>query len=301
VEDVIISTSQQNVIDDTLFLYIRREDPTLMQRFIKRLSDIVLSLFGLLLTSPIMLIAALAILLSRNGSVFFRQKRATIGGKVFEIIKFRTMYQEACDAAGQSACADDDRITPLGRLLRKYRIDELPQLFNVLWGDMSIVGPRPEMLENVDRYTQEVPEFEYRNQMKAGLTGMAQIDGKYNTSPRDKVILDLFYIENFSLMLDAKMILRTATVFFRRDSTEGFHTYKSPLCPVMRTREKKRAAHSEGTASGAENAVKTPDAANPENVTPEKAGIGTVGESADAVAPPLPQAQEQHANIRVAL
>ncbi len=232
--DVILATSQQNVIDDTLFLYIRRVEPTLMQRFVKRASDILLSLLGLLVTSPIMLAAALAVYFSHNGPVFFRQKRATIGGKVFEIIKFRTMYQNACDAAGQSASENDERITRVGRVLRKYRIDELPQLFNVLKGDMSVVGPRPEMLENVERYTQEVPEFEYRKQMKAGLTGMAQIDGKYNTTPRDKMILDMFYIENFSLMLDAKMILRTVTVFFRRDSTEGFHTGRRTRCPQMR-------------------------------------------------------------------
>lgn len=149
-------------------------------------------------------------------------------------IKFRTMYVNACDAAGQSACVNDDRITRVGRVLRKYRIDELPQLFNVLLGDMSIVGPRPEMLENVDRYTQEVPEFEYRKQMKAGLTGMAQIDGKYNTTPKDKVILDLLYIENFSLMMDAKLILRTATIFFRRDSTEGFYMNRKSGAAQMR-------------------------------------------------------------------
>ena len=207
-EDVIISTSQQSVIDDTLFLYIHRVEPTLFQRFVKRTMDIVLSLIGLIVGSPLMLFAAAAIKLTSAGHVFFRQKRATIGGKVFQIVKFRTMYESACDSLGQSACENDDRITHVGVILRKYRIDELPQLFNVLMGDMSIVGPRPEMLENVDRYTQEVPEFEYRNQMKAGLTGMAQIDGKYNTTPKDKVILDLLYIENFSLMLDLKLILR---------------------------------------------------------------------------------------------
>lgn len=234
-EDVIVSTSQQNVIDDTLFLYIHRVEPTLLQRFVKRLSDIVLSVTGLLAASPLMLFAALLIFFSHNGPIFFRQDRATIGGKVFQIIKFRTMYQDACDAAGKSACENDDRITPVGRFLRKYRLDELPQLFNVLTGDMSIVGPRPEMMENVHRYTREVPEFEYRKQMKAGLTGMAQIDGKYNTTPRDKVMLDLLYIENFSLMLDAKLILRTATIFFRRDSTEGFHTERHAVCPVLRT------------------------------------------------------------------
>ncbi len=241
-EDVIISTSQQSVIDDTLFLYMHRVEPTLMQRFIKRSMDIVLSLIGLVLASPLMLFAAIAIKLTSRGTVFFQQHRATIGGKVFRIIKFRTMYMNACDIPGQSACLNDERITRVGRFLRKYRIDELPQLFNVLMGDMSIVGPRPEMLENVDRYTQEVPEFEYRKQMKAGLTGMAQIDGKYNTTPKDKVILDLLYIENFSLMMDIKLILRTATIFFRRDSTEGFHSGKRARCPLMRT-----AAHNEST------------------------------------------------------
>lgn len=233
-EDVIVSTSQHNVIDDTLFLYIHRVEPTIMQLFVKRASDVLISFVGLIITSPFMLLAIVLIGLSRNGPVFFLQDRATIGGKVFRIIKFRTMYTDACDAAAQSACENDGRITPVGRFLRKYRIDELPQLFNVLKGDMSIVGPRPEMLENVDRYTREVPEFEYRKQMKAGLTGLAQIDGKYNTSPRDKVILDLMYIENFSLMSDIKLILRTVTIFFRRDSTEGFHTGKRAYCPMMR-------------------------------------------------------------------
>ncbi|MEA4999710.1 MAG: sugar transferase [Candidatus Limiplasma sp.] len=234
-EDVIISTSQQSVIDDTLFLYMHRVEPTLIQRFIKRAMDIVISLIGLVVGSPLMLCAAIAIKLTSPGTLFFKQERATIGGKVFRIVKFRTMYRNACDTRAQSACVNDERITPVGRFLRKYRIDELPQLLNVLKGDMSIVGPRPEMLENVDRYTQEVPEFEYRKQMKAGLTGMAQIDGKYNTTPKDKVILDLLYIENFSLMMDIKLIMRTATIFFRRDSTEGFQTGRKARCPALRT------------------------------------------------------------------
>lgn len=233
-EDVIISTSLQSVIDDTLFLYIHRVEPTLWQRFIKRSSDVLLSLIGLIIASPLMLLAGLAIALTSSGRVFFKQDRATIGGKVFKIIKFRTMYTNACDAQAQSVCENDERITRVGRILRKYRIDELPQLFNVLAGDMSIVGPRPEMLGNVTRYTREVPEFEYRKQMKAGLTGMAQIDGKYNTIPKDKVILDLLYIENFSLLLDLKLILRTVTIFFRRDSTEGFHDGRHAFCPAMR-------------------------------------------------------------------
>ena len=239
-EDVIISTAQQQILDDTPFLCIRRMEPTLMQRVTKRACDILISLLGLLISSPVMLITAIAIKASGNGSVFFRQKRATLNGVVFEIIKFRTMYE---DSGNVSVREGDDRVTPVGRFLRKYRIDELPQLYNVLRGEMSIVGPRPEMLENVDRYTREVPEFRYRQQMKAGLTGLAQIEGKYNTSPKDKAILDLMYIENFSLAYDFKLMLRTLTIFFRRDSTEGFNDRKVD-CPPMRVEPIEHAAAS---------------------------------------------------------
>ena len=228
VEDVIIFSARQNIIDDTPFLFVPPFEMTLMQRFVKRASDIVLSVLCLLVCSPIMLVAAGFIFFARNGPIFFKQKRATLGGRVFEIIKFRTMYVESgeTELPTGSATMGDKRITPVGRVLRKFRIDELPQLFNILKGDMSFVGPRPEMLENVDKYTQEVPEFAYRQQMKAGLTGLAQIDGKYNTTPQDKVILDLLYIETFSILLDIKLLLRTLTVFFRKDSTEGFASGK---------------------------------------------------------------------------
>ncbi len=236
-EDVIISTAQQNILDDAPFLYIHPVRPTLVQLFVKRLMDIVISVLGLVAFSPVMLIAALCIACTSPGAVFFRQKRATIHGKIFSIVKFRTMYTERDEQEVEqvSALENDRRITPLGRILRKYRIDELPQLYNVLKGDMSIVGPRPEMLENVVKYEQEVPEFKYRQQMKAGLTGLAQIDGKYNTSPKDQAILDLWYIENFSLPMDLKLMFRTLTIFFRRDSTEGFPTGQKTPCPKMRT------------------------------------------------------------------
>lgn len=160
-EDVIISTAESTVLDDTPFLHIHRTEMTLMQRFLKRAFDIAFSLTGLILFSPILLATAAALKLAGNGSVFFRQKRATINGNVFEIIKFRTMYEDdpRQQADSLSAREGDDRITPIGRFLRKYRIDELPQLLNVLRGEMSLVGPRPEMLENVEKYTREVPEF----------------------------------------------------------------------------------------------------------------------------------------------
>ena len=237
-EDVIISTAEQSILEDTPFLCIHRVEPTLMQWLFKRIIDIVISLLGLLLFSPVMLIAAISIFLSDRGPIFFRQSRATLNGKVFQIVKFRTMHED-CDNGENmpvSMRVNDPRVTPVGRVLRKYRIDELPQLINVICGDMSIVGPRPEMLENIEKYEQEVPEFKYRQQMKAGLTGLAQIDGKYNTTPKDKAILDLLYIENFSLTMDFKLMLRTLTIFFRRDSTEGFTaSSKKIACPKMRT------------------------------------------------------------------
>lgn len=125
------------------------------------------------------------------------------------------------------SCTDGDgRITKTGKVLRKFRVDELPQLINILKGEMSVVGPRPEMLENVYNYTAALPEFEYRLRVKAGLTGYAQIAGKYNTSPRDKLILDLMYIENYSIWKDIKLILQTLIVIFKRDSTEAFKRSK---------------------------------------------------------------------------
>ncbi|MBN1777951.1 MAG: exopolysaccharide biosynthesis polyprenyl glycosylphosphotransferase [Clostridiales bacterium] len=237
-EDVIISSSAQVVIDDTPFLYTHRAEPSLIQRFLKRGMDIILSVLGIIVLSPVMLVTAAVIKCSDKGPVFFKQERATINGKVFTIIKFRTMFAHDPSRPHQSATKNDGRITGVGRVLRRCRIDEFPQLFNVFMGDMSIVGPRPEMLENVDRYTRDVPEFEYRQKMKAGITGLAQIDGKYNTSPKDKVILDLMYIHRFSLLLDIKLMLRTITVFFRPDSAEGFHTAQKPGTLTMRIRPK---------------------------------------------------------------
>jgi len=239
-EDVIISSSSRIVIDDTPFLHTHRVEPSLLQRLMKRLMDIVISSLGIVVLSPMMLIAAISIKCTSKGPVFFRQERATLNGKIFRIIKFRTMYDQDTSSVEESAFENDARITKPGRMLRKYRIDELPQLFNVFVGDMSVVGPRPEMLENVDRYTREVPEFEYRKKMKAGLTGLAQIDGKYNTAPKDKVILDLLYIEQFSLSLDIKLMLRTITVLFRHDSTEGFTAVQKPSPMKMRIRPRSK-------------------------------------------------------------
>ena len=154
-----------------------------------------------------------------NGPVFFSHLRKTINGKEFKVFKFRSMK---INSPNVSATEDDDRITKVGKILRKYRVDELPQLINILLGDMSLVGPRPEMLENVTSYEKIMPEFGYRLKAKAGLTGIAQIEGKYNTSPKDKLILDLIYIENYSIWFDIKLLFKTFVIFFKKDSTEGF-------------------------------------------------------------------------------
>ncbi len=182
--------------------------------------DIVIASVLLVITSPILLVSAVCIKKNDGGSVFFRQKRATANGRVFEIYKFRTMKE---NVENRSAVKDDDRITSVGRVLRKYRIDELPQLLNIVRGDMSLVGPRPEMLENVEDYEKELPEFRYRLRMKAGLTGYAQVFGKYNTSSKDKLMLDLMYIENYSLIRDIQLLFQTLMVIFKaEESTEAF-------------------------------------------------------------------------------
>ncbi len=237
-EDVIISSSTQVVIDDTLFLHTFRVELTPMQRIVKRLMDVVFSGIGIVVLSPVMLITAILIKFYDKGPVFFKQKRATLNGKIFTIIKFRTMFDHDQSTPHVSTTKNDNRITKVGHVLRRLRIDELPQLFNVFIGDMSIVGPRPEMLENVDRYTRDVPEFVYRQKMKAGMTGLAQIDGKYNTSPKDKIILDLMYIHRFSLMSDIRLMFRTVTVLFRPDSAEGFHHHKEVVKLPIRIRSK---------------------------------------------------------------
>ena len=172
-----------------------------------------------------MLITAICVKACDGGSVFYKQVRCTRGNRQFEIIKFRTMRE---NVENFSSTEGDDRITKVGRVLRKYRIDELPQFVNILKGDMSLVGPRPEMLENVEDYEKDLPEFRYRLRMKAGLTGYAQIYGKYNTSSRDKLMLDLMYIENYSLIRDAQLLFQTVLVLFKaEDSTEAFKPGKN--------------------------------------------------------------------------
>lgn len=219
--DVVEFRSKHVMMDDLSLFTTNISEFTIEQRILKRLLDLIVAIVGLVISSPFWLIFTIAIKLEDKGPVFFKQKRMTKNNKVFEVYKFRTMKVNA--EANKSATKEDDRITKVGNILRKIRLDELPQILNILKGDMSVVGPRPEMLANVTKYTKEMPEFELRLRAKAGLTGYAQIYGKYNTSPKDKLIMDLMYIENYSIWLDIKLILQTVMVFLKiDDSTEGF-------------------------------------------------------------------------------
>lgn len=190
---------------------------------LKRFFDILLSLLLLILTSPIFLVTAIAIKATDHGPVFYKQTRLTKDGKEFQIIKFRSMRVDA-EKDGQavlSAGEKDDRITPVGRVIRKCRIDELPQFINILKGDLSLVGPRPERPEIAAQYMETLPEFALRLQAKAGLTGYAQVYGKYNTTPYDKLVMDLMYIAKPSIVEDFKIIFATLRVLFLPESTEG--------------------------------------------------------------------------------
>lgn len=221
--DIIISGAEKICIFDTPLLLIKGTGLNLEQRILKRAMDLVLSAIAMVIAAPIMLIVAIAIKIEDGGPVFFKQKRVTLNGKCFEILKFRSMIVDA-EKWGEvlPATDHDPRITKVGRFIRATRIDELPQILNILKGEMSIVGPRPERVEHVEKYQKEIPEFVYRTKVKGGLTGYAQIYGKYNTSPYDKLRLDLTYIEEYSILLDIKLILMTLQIMVRKESTEGF-------------------------------------------------------------------------------
>lgn len=215
--DIVVNNCSLDFFDDSLVLIKNMSGLTFEQRFIKRVIDIVISFVAIIISSPVMLLEALAIKLEDGGSVIFRQKRVTIDGRIFSVYKFRTMTENKDVMAAQK---NDLRITKVGSFLRKTRIDELPQMFNILKGDMSIVGPRPEWNELSDRYQKELPEFEYRLKVKAGLTGYAQIMGKNSTLPKDKLLLDMYYIENYSLLLDIKILLQTIITVITPEKSE---------------------------------------------------------------------------------
>lgn len=221
--DIILKSADSINVTDTPLYLKRNLSMRLGQQIVKRAMDIVLCGLATIILCPVFLFTAIAIKLDDKGPVFFRQERVTKDGKHFMILKFRSMIVDAeKDGRPYPAGEKDERITRVGRVIRACRIDELPQLFNILSGDMSIVGPRPERYEHVEKYTREIPEFRYREKVKGGLTGYAQVYGKYNSTALDKLKLDLMYITNYSVLLDLQIMFETVKILLRKESTEGF-------------------------------------------------------------------------------
>ncbi len=227
ISDIMITSAEDiHLFDTTLFL-MRNRGLTVEQQFCKRLFDIVASLVAIVLTLPIMLVIAICIKAYDGGPVIFTQERLTKGGEVFRVKKFRSMVVNKNNDQYCLTRKKDDRVTPVGKIIRAIHFDELPQLFNILKGEMSFVGPRPECPEIAEKYTQLIPEFPYRLKVKAGLTGYAQVYGKYNTTPYDKLKLDLTYIENYSLRMDIKLMMMTLKILFLKENTEGIESWQN--------------------------------------------------------------------------
>ena len=237
--DIMLRKAEALHIFDTPLLLARNSGLSFDQKFCKRALDLVMSSIMLIAASPIMLVTAFCIKIYDQGPVLFKQKRLTIDGKEFYVYKFRSMITDAeKDGVARLATQNDSRITPVGKVIRATRIDELPQLINIFKGDMSVVGPRPERPEIAKEYEQQIPEFSYRLRVKAGLTGYAQIYGKYNTTAYDKLKMDLMYIESYSILEDLKLILATFKIIFTKESTEGVEDGKTISLPEEKNNKK---------------------------------------------------------------
>lgn len=220
--DILVSSASRVHLVNLPFLHCTRNNRSYWYRIAKRAMDVAVSALALVVASPVMLASAIAIRCCDGGPVFYRQRRLTENGRTFDILKFRSMRVDAeKDGVARLAAEHDDRITPVGKVLRKYRLDELPQFFNILKGEMSVVGPRPERPEIAAQYEELIPEFRLRLQVKAGLTGYAQVYGKYNTNPYDKLEMDLMYIAKPSILQDVALLFATVKILFQSESTEG--------------------------------------------------------------------------------
>ena len=226
--EVFCSGMTRDKIDDVPVFRPQRLRLTLEQRSLKRILDVVVALLGFLAALPFMILTAIAIKIFDPGPVFYSQERSGRYGKPFKVYKFRTMRVDAERLSGPMLAQENDpRITRLGAFLRAVRLDELPQIWNVLMGDMSIVGPRPERPFFVEQFKQEIPEYIYRMNVKPGITGLAQVYGKYNTTAYDKLIYDLVYIQNAGIRTDLTIIIQTVRVLFQKSATEGVHDVRT--------------------------------------------------------------------------
>ena len=220
--DVMVNSAEKIIMGDELLFVFNTQGFTPGFRAAKRALDLVAAVCGLVILSPVLLIVAACIKFYDGGPVFYRQLRLTKDGREFYVLKFRSMIVNAEAATGAVlAGKSDSRITPIGQFIRATRIDELPQLWNILRGDMTLVGPRPERPEFYEKYCAEYPEFAYRLKVTAGLTGYAQLYGKYNTTFMDKARLDMYYIQRASFLRDLQLLFYTLKIVFVKDSTEG--------------------------------------------------------------------------------
>lgn len=247
--DVLVKGSEHIPAFSSPVLAFSRKKLSIGYAFIKRTFDVVTAALGILILSPVMVVTALLIKAYDKGPVLYRQTRLTKDGKEFEILKFRSMREDAekDGKARLSTGENDERVTPIGRVIRKCRLDELPQFFNIFVGDMSIVGPRPERPEIAKAYYEQLPEFSLRLQVKAGLTGYAQVFGKYNTEPYEKLEFDLLYINSMSVLTDLRLMFATVGILFSKESTEGV---KAGQMTAM---------NQENRAGSTENGAKTMD------------------------------------------
>lgn len=221
ISDIVLRGADNIHLFDTPLYLSRNQGLTGEQIIVKRLLDLALCIPVSILLLPMFMVIALLIKLYDGGPVLYKQSRLTVDGKVFSIYKFRSMKMDSEVHGAQLAKKDDDRVTPIGKILRAIHFDEFPQLINIIKGDMSLVGPRPERPEIAEQYKEIIPEFDFRLKVKAGLTGYAQVYGKYNTTPYDKLKLDLTYIENYSFWLDIKLLFLTFKILFQKENTEG--------------------------------------------------------------------------------
>ncbi len=220
--EIFCSGAELDKIDDIPVFRLKSLRPSAETRIVKRTLDILVSVVGFICALPFMVVTAMAIKIGDPGPILYSQIRTGHGGEKFKVYKFRTMRVDAEKYSGPTLAQENDpRITNLGRFLRAVRFDELPQIWNVINGDMSIVGPRPERPFFVEKFTKETPEYAYRHNVKPGITGLAQVYGKYNTTPFDKLVYDLMYIQHCSLLTDLMIIIQTVRVLFTKSATEG--------------------------------------------------------------------------------
>lgn len=227
ISDIMIMSSEKIHMFDTPLLLFRNCGLTVEKQAIKRVFDVIVSGIAIVILSPLFLLIAILVKSYDGGPVFYKQDRLTRNGRVFQVYKFRSMRVDSEKYGARLAMKQDSRVTPIGNILRNIHFDELPQLFNIIKGDMSLVGPRPERPEIAAEYCKEIPEFDYRLKVLAGLTGYAQVYGKYNTTPYDKLKLDLTYIENYSFLLDLQLIATTVKILFQKENTEGVEQWQT--------------------------------------------------------------------------